>query len=59
MTLSLCKDVFVNMHATSVYQLLPTASSGEGNAIGRVRPFPLHLLKQLTFDLDYFHVCGS
>ena len=30
--------------------------SGEGNAIGRVRPFSLQLLNQLTFDLDIFIV---
>jgi len=37
--------------------------SGEGNAIGRVRPsvrlLPLYFLNQLTFDLDFLQVYGS
>jgi len=28
------------------------------NAISRVRPFPLKLFNQLTFDLDIFQVYG-
>jgi len=33
---------------------LDITDRGEGNAIGRVRPFSLQLLNQLTFYLDIF-----